>query len=97
MTWFLHVKVLGGAPNQEKALEGAFSVIVKSSKTFVRSSNMYYCDSIHHIHHSHHTSHITTQLRVVDNNEAAALPANALQWMTPKLVAFGSIAFDTRY
>ena len=31
---FLNVKALVGAFNQEKALVGAFSVIVKSSRTF---------------------------------------------------------------
>ena len=37
---FLNVKALIGAFNQEKALVGAFSMIVKSLQTFVSSSSV---------------------------------------------------------
>ena len=37
--YVLNVKALVGAINQEKALVGSFSVIVKYSRTFVRTSS----------------------------------------------------------
>ena len=55
----LNVKALVGAFNQEKALVGAFSVIVKSSRTFVWSSSRYPSQIISR---DHHTSRVTCHL-----------------------------------